>query len=416
MPKLSFINSLLRREKHPIPSDALKAGPVLNVREGENVIVLYTSASDKMKIFSAFIREGLESGDRIEYDYPDEENEIVRAKLKEHGINVEAYEKAGSLDLGSLTDFFMTNGKLDLERAIIDGLNGWAEAKSKGFKHVRSIEDYGDFSFIDGKWQKFITDFWNDPRWADPNISKWVTSNEPAGIVFSPFLMEITAINVERMTETQVTELLKAMGKGKVVPARSIDLLENMDSFSKLIDWNHERLVGRRILLEFDPSSNYEKVIDSLAKESMANVEPIYVFTSSTSPIHSQLADQPAIKFFLTSISTSTPQSSSENEVLLPAKNTALILDATNKVLETYGDANICVVFDILSELLATIGEEKTFTFLRYALDLLSSEKTTSLFLLNTSAHDAEVVSRLRNLFSNQLAYDRNGLKVVKTF
>jgi hypothetical protein len=84
-------------------------------------------------------------------------------------------------------------------------------------------------------------------------------------------------------------------------------------------------------------------------------------------------------------------------------------------VLETHADANICVVFDILSELLTTIGRERTFTFLRHALNMLSSEKTTSIFLLNTSAHQTEVVSRLRNLFSNQLAYDRNGLEIVKT-
>jgi hypothetical protein len=127
------------------------------------------------------------------------------------------------------------------------------------------------------------------------------------------------------------------------------------------------------------------------------------------------LANQSAVKFFLTSFSTSTPQSTSENTVVLPAKNAPLILDAVNKVLETYEDANVCFIFDILSELLSTVGREKTFTFLRYAFDLLSSEKTTSLFLLNTGAHDAEVVSRLKNLFSTQLTYSKNGLEVVKT-
>jgi hypothetical protein len=61
------------------------------------------------------------------------------------------------------------------------------------------------------------------------------------------------------------------------------------------------------------------------------------------------------------------------------------------------------------------VGRERTFTFLRHALDMLSSKKTTSLFLLNTSAHQTEVVSQLRSLFSNQLAYSKNGMKVVKT-
>jgi len=101
--------------------------------------------------------------------------------------------------------------------------------------------------------------------------------------------------------------------------------------------------------------------------------------------------------------------------VVLPAKNAPLILDALSKVLETYKDANVCFVFDILSELLTTVGRERTFIFLRHALDMLSSKKITSLFLLNTSAHETEVVSRLRSLFSNQLAYSKNGLEIVKT-
>jgi len=180
-------------------------------------------------------------------------------------------------------------------------------------------------------------------------------------------------------------------------------------------------------LLEFDPTSDYERAVEDFAKESMANVEPTFVFTSSTSPLHRHLAEEPSIKFFLTSLSTSTPKSTSENTVLLPAKSPSLILDTLNKVLETHvganicvggacrADANVCFVFDILSELLSTIGREKTFTFLRYALDLLSSEKTTSLFLLNTGAHKTEEVSSLRNLFNNQLTYDKNGLEIVKT-
>jgi len=309
----------------------------------------------------------------------------------------------------------MSNGKLNLEKAVTDGLEEWAELKRKGYKHVRDIEDVGDFSFVNGQWQKWITDYWLDPRWDDPNVSEWIESKGGVGVVYDPFIMEITAINVERMTATQVTEILKTIGRGTLVPARFIDLIEDVDSFSRSIGLDHERLFGRRILLEFDPDSNYEKVVDRLAKESIANVEPIFIFTSSTSPIRTHLAEQPAIKFFLTSLSTSISKSTSENEVLLPAKNTPLILDTLSKVLETYADANACFVFDILSELLMTTTPERTFTFLRHALDLLSSEKITSLFLLNTSAHQTEVVSQLRNLFSNQLAYDKNGLEIIKT-
>jgi hypothetical protein len=393
----------------------LKVGPVLNLREGETILAMYTSAAEKMKIFSAFIREGLENGDAVDYLYPDEENETVRAKLKEYGVDVEKHEKNGALFMMSLTENFMSNGKFDCEKAVNAGLNRWAEAKRKGYKHMRDIEDLGDFSFVNGQWQKYVKDYWLDPRWDDPDVSEWVESREKVGVVYTPFLKEITAVNVESMTETEVTELLKTFGEGPMAPARFFDLIENMSLFSGSIGLDHARLIGRRILLEFDPVSDYEKVVDRLAKESIANVEPIFVFTSNASPLRRYLAKQPSIKFFLTSISTSIPKSSSENTVLLPAKNAPLILDTLSKVLKTYADADVCFVFDILSELLTSIGREKTFIFLRHALDLLSSEKTTSLFLLNTGAHQTEVVSQLRTLFSNQLAYDKNGLEIVKT-
>jgi len=415
MPKLPIINSLRKRWKRSIPSYVLKNSSVLNLREGEAIVVTYTSAANKMKIFSAFIREGLENGDLVDFTYPDEDSQIVRAKLKEYGIDVEKHESNGSLELDSLTECFLPDGKFDKERAVRDGLDGWADAKRKGYKHYRDIEDLGDFSFVDGQWQKFFRDYWLDSRWNDPDVSEWVKSKGPLGIMYDPFIIEITAVNVEHMTEQQIMEILRFLGKGVPASARFIDLIEDLDLFSGSIGLNHEQLIGRSILLEFNPVSAYEKVVDRLAKETMANVEPIFVFTSSTSPIHAHLAEQPVINFFLTSISTSTPKSTSENEVLLPAKNTPLILDALSKVLETYADANVCLVFDILSELLTSIGQEKTFTFLRYALDMLSSKKITSLFLLNTSAHQTEVVSRLRSLFSNQLTYDKNGLEIVKS-
>jgi len=420
LPKLSIIDSLRKRWKRSIPSDVMKPGLAIDVMEGDEIVVTYTSAVDKMKFFSTFIREGLENGDLVTYTYPDEESETVRAKLMEHGIDVEKYEAKGALRMENSTGGFMVNGKLDYEKSVAESIEWWVEAKEKGYNHVRGLEDLGDFSFANGQWQKWVKEYWLDPRWDNPTTSEWVlpdVSPDPAlGVSMVPFLIEMTAINVERMTETEANELLKALGGANAkLSSAFIDLIEYIDTFSRSIGLDHERLAGRKILLEFNPTSDYEKVVDSWAKESIANVEPIYVFTPSTSPIHAHLADQTAIRFFLMSLSTSTPKTSSENTVLLPAKNAPLILDAISKVLETHVDANVCFVFDILSELLTTIGRERTFAFLRHALNLLSSKKVTSLFLLNTSAHEPQMVSRIRGLFHNLLTYNKNGMEVVKT-
>jgi len=414
MPNLSIIDSQRRRWKRSILSKLLKTGPVLDFREGESIIATYTSAADKMKVFSAFIREGLESGDAVWYAYLDEESETVRAKLEEHGIDVEEYEKDGALRLTSLTEFFMSTGKLDYETAVNDSLHWAAMVKREGYKHAKGIDDLGDFSFIKGSWEKYITDYWLNPRWGDPTVSVWVKSKEPEGVVYSPFPLFIAAINVERMNEAQVHDILKAFGNTEISPTRFIDFVEHVDAFSKRIGLSHKEFLGRKFLLEFDPTSDYETVVEDFARESIANVESIYVFTSTTSPLHKRLAKHLAVKFFLMSISTSAIQPGSENEVLVPANNTDLILDSIDEIVKTYSNTNVSIVFDGLSDLLSSLGPERTFTFLRHALQMLSSERTTSLFLFNTSAHDPKVVSRLRSMFYNQLVYRKTGLQMVK--
>jgi len=388
----------------------------LNIREGEQIVVTYTSTANKMKVFSAFILEGLESGDAVWYSYPDEESETVRTKLREHGVDVEKYERKGALILVSLTEDFMPNGKLDYDKAVIDGIKWWAEMRRKGYKHIRDIEDVGDFSFVNGQWQKWVKEYWLDPRWEDPNVSEWVVSKGPVGAVYIPSLMSLTAVDVERMTRKQVDEVLKAFGRTAITSKRFfIDLLEDMNSFSRMIGLHHEQLLGRKILLEFDPASNYEKVVDSLMRESMANVEPIFVLTSRTNPIHTHLAEHPAAKFIFLSTSASTPELKSENEVILPATDTALILQVLSEVLEKFtAPVNVTLVFDKLSELIHLMGFSKAYGFLLDVLYMLSQTKITTIFLLNKKAHEPQVISQIRSLFHNLLTNDKEGLKVLK--
>jgi len=360
-----------------------------------------------MKAFSAFIREGLENGDRVDYTYPDEESETVRAKLKEHGIDVDKYEKDDTLRMESLTEYYMPDGKFDKERAIRMGLDDRAEAKRKGYKHFRSLEDLSDFSFLNGQWQTYM-EYWDDPRWETPS------GPYTEILSYTPFVIELTAFNVEGIGKAQLDEMLKAFLAVDPAYTVFIDLLEYTNAFSKLLGISHKKLVDRKILLEFDSVSDYVKIIDSLTKEATANVEPMFVFTSATSNIHTYLAKQPVVKFFLSSTSVSISESRSESEVILPAKNTALILEALSKVLEEHAHTNIVLVFDKISELISLVGFDRAYKFLLYVVDMLPQTKATAIFLLNKSAHESQVISRIRGIFHNQLTYDKDELKVVK--
>jgi len=402
----SFIKNLSRRiRKRSIASFKIQTEPVLNIREGEVAVATYTPATDKMKVFSAYIREGIERGDRIQYIYSDEDSETVRAKLKEYGVDVKKHERNGTLFMESLTEYYLPDGHFDKDRAVEKGLDLRAEAKRKGYKHARELFDVGDFSFLNSQWQKYL-EYWDDPRWGAP---------PGVGILYVPFITELTVFNVEGMSKAQVSEILKAFGGGEYPQTRFIDLLEYADAFSKRIDMPHQKLLGRKFLLEFGPTSNYEVIVGDFAREAMASLEPTFVFTSSTSAIYTSLAKQHPIKFFLMLTSVSTQESISENEIALPANNTALILDSLNKILETHTEENVFLVFDNISGLIELVGFDKTYKFLLYIADMLSSKRTTALFLLNKSAHDPKVVSRIRGLFHNLLTSEKDQIKIVKS-
>ncbi|MFB0501864.1 MAG: MEDS domain-containing protein [Candidatus Bathyarchaeia archaeon] len=375
----------------------------IRLKEGEVAVMLYTSAVDKLKVFSAFIREGLESGDRVDYTYRGEESETVRTKLKEYGVNVEKYERNGALSLRSLTEYYLPDGTFDKEKAIKKGLDERAEAKKKGYKHFIDLSDVGDLSFLNGDWQKYL-EYWEDPRWG---------ALPGTGIVYKPFIIELTVFNVERKSEGQVADLVKAFcGEGR---ARLIDLIERADAFSKPLGLDHKQLVGRKFLFEFDPTSPYEKGIRDFVTEAIANVETTVIFTPRGNPIHSALSPQRNIRFFLLTQRVSVPtMGASETEMLLPANNLSLMLDALEKALNASAQGRVCLIFDSLSELIRSTGLEKAYKFVQYALEMLYSERVTALFLLTSSAHDSKAISTLRSLFKDQIAYGENGIRVVK--
>ena len=186
------------------------------------------------------------------------------------------------------------------------------------------------------------------------------------------------------------------------------------DLFSKTLGINHQQLIGRKILLEFDPTSRYEKAIQEIVAEAIANAEQIVVFTRKSGTIYLSIHEQKAVKFFCLTQQFSIPKEFSENEVLLPAGDISLMLSVLDKTLKAYPQGAINVVFDSISDLVLSIGFDKTYLFLKYAVEMLASPRNTILFLLNQTAHDLHVVSSLRSLFSDQIFFGKDGIQAVK--
>jgi hypothetical protein len=184
--------------------------------------------------------------------------------------------------------------------------------------------------------------------------------------------------------------------------------------FSKALGVNHTQMVGRKMLLEFDPVSNYEKCIRDFVSEALTNQEQVFVFTAKGSAIHSTLSGFKGVKFFCLTQQTSIPKELSENEVLLPSNDVSLILNVFDRMLKTQPNDVINIVFDSLSDLILSIGFEKTYQFAKYATEILASRRVIAIFLLNKVAHDIKVISSFRKLFSNQASFEKEGLRTVK--
>jgi hypothetical protein len=405
----SLINLLTSKKKQPTASFGTKTGSALNIGEGELAIITYTSTSDKMKVFSTFILEGLENGELVFYTYPDNESANVRKNLVQNGIDPEKgkkCEKSGSLILRTLTEHYLPNRVLDMKNVIKKELELRAAVKKAGYKRFRYLDDLGNLSFLGVKWQAFI-DYWYDPAWGSQTSSSSDTTQEPT-------ITELTAINVENMNEKTAHDILNALSRRKQSSTRLIDFLEYTHAFSNRISATHEELLGRKFLLEFDPTSDYERIVEDFAKEALANLEPIYIFTRSVSSVSESLIQQRSIRFVLMSSSASTSQTISQNQIILPADDTPLILDVLRGILSKNASANLFLIFDNLSELIMCVGYDQVCKFLLHVLEMIPSKRTTALFLINKSAHESNVLSQIEGLFQNIMSYEQNEFKATK--
>jgi hypothetical protein len=353
--------------------------------------MFYTSNMDKMDLFASFVWEGLFGGERVIYVYPDDEDQMVREKLREYGIDVGKHLEEGSLLLVPVSKVYLTHGVFNKDKA----LRFWTEIKrdtmKNGYKYERHLLDLGDLSFIKGQEEKYFQ----------------FLREEARSQLLDPYIIELRAINRENLSQRLINEF-------KMYTARFVDLFKLANVFSKTLGLSHSDLVGRKILFEFDPASKYEKIIQSFITEALTNIEHATVFTRRGSALHTSLAQQRTVQIFCLTQQVTAPREVSENEVLLPSNNISLMLDVMDKALKANPHDVINVIFDNLSDLVLSLGFEKTYHFTKYATEILASPRVTALFLLNASAHDPEVVQSLRSLFEDQICFGKEGIHTVK--
>lgn len=100
-------------------------------------------------------------------------------------------------------------------------------------------------------------------------------------------------------------------------------------------------------------------------------------------------------------------------EVLIPVSDLSVLLDAFAKIPRERTRKPRTILFDNLSDTILMCGFDKTYRFLRFLLEAISSPKITALFIFNPSAHNPAISSSIRGLFQFRLTDLK--LKIVES-
>jgi hypothetical protein len=346
---------------------------VVGSRLETDTIVLYNSESDRRRLVETVVRDGLSIGNVVclvtKSEVPFYRAVVKSVDQPEHGagknsVTIQAFE-AG-----------LTDGEIATRPSSLSTYRELVDLDELGLNRSREIIDT-------------IT-----------GLDRSVVSRRTE---------RIWALNVEG-AQAGILDLLTSRNPA----ARVIDLARQRDVFSSLLGLKHQDILGLRLLLEYEPTSNYEDIVQKFVTEFQANVESVAIFTNAGSPVYREFAEQRNIRLFSFSTKTSTPSMITSEQILLPERDTSLLLDAVDKLLQAHAGRRIGIIFEVFTYLTLSLGFEKTYGVISSVVEMADAERAAILVLVNSDALEPRILSGMRGLFQSQLSFDSNGLKVIK--
>jgi len=173
---------------------------------------------------------------------------------------------------------------------------------------------------------------------------------------------------------------------------------------------------GKSLLLEVDPAISYEVIVREFAVRFRSSKCAVFAFTCKGGPIYAALSSLNGVQIFsMTSQATYPDPSGQRNEVSVPQDDLAVLLDLTAKTLLANADQRSLTIFDSISDIVLSLGFEKSYSFLKAQKEILARESNaTALFVAKRNAQDERVMSLIRGLFTDHLSYDSSGLTVTR--
>lgn len=180
------------------------------------------------------------------------------------------------------------------------------------------------------------------------------------------------------------------------------------EALSQELNLAHDQLVGKKILLEFDPASNYEEHVRKFIHEALINNQTVVVFTKQGSNI----AFLEKCKNIVLSVSEQALELLPEGNLKVSITNASILLEAFNRVLSSFPQAFIVV--DSLSDMVLNLGFEKAHKLFQQVAEYILTRGSSILLLFNPKAHDEKVKAVFEAYANILLKADKSGLHLIK--
>ena len=196
-----------------------------------------------------------------------------------------------------------------------------------------------------------------------------------------------------------------------------VNLSEASDPFSALVNLNHQKMEGSKILLEYSSNANFEDLVSKFFDEGIANAEMCALFTSKSSKLYRALKGKRMVRVVAASSLVSVPDELPGGEIQIPDKELGLVTSLVTEFYENNKSVALSFVFDSISELIRGERWEQVYSGIKQLIELLNPSTITAIFLVNTETTEPRFLGALKGLFSVQMklgAVGSQALRVAK--
>lgn len=183
--------------------------------------------------------------------------------------------------------------------------------------------------------------------------------------------------------------------------------------FSHRLKKSPGQLSGKMFLLESKVGVEFGTLVRDFCIEQLSSGDKVFVVTNISSQLYKTLSKYHDIRFCLFSEKVRGPTlRESQNEIMIPQDGVSTILYVIEKF--TTPKERVTLVFDNLSDIFITLGQDDGRKFLKSAGEFIAEVDATSLFVIYPETLDSMVLNWVRTMFGNILSLSEVGLKPLK--